>query len=288
MIPTRNRPDKLRGCLAALSEAQKNITFPIYVCDSSPDAAMRERVSEVCREFSTTQLHFHDGKNVAAARNFCAAVAEEPLLVNVDDDVNVQPDAIAALYRRYTASSGWRVVGGSVFWGTFWEGPKVVRRIGYARAALPGEPPSFLIGAFFLYPKRLAELCPWNERIRYSDDIFMGALWRSHGVSIIYEPAARAVHDSAGSTYGVDTCDSLIYANLFDALIANRNLPRAAMYEVLGFAATAKGELGRRGGLRDLMAAWYRGHLQLVRDWGYLSALVNGTLPEMPDRPEQL
>ncbi len=218
----------------------------------------------------------------------CAAVAEEPLLVNVDDDVNVQPGAIGALYRRYASLSGWRVVGGSVFLGTFWEGPKVVRRIGYARAALPDEPPSFLIGAFFLYPKRLAELCPWNERIRYADDIFMGALWRGHDVLIAHEPAARAVHNSAGSDYGVSTCDSLIYANLFDALLANRNLPRAVMYDVLGFAASAKGELSRLTGprdltgLKDLVAAWCRGHMQLARDWRYLAGLVDKPLPDAP------
>lgn len=282
MIPTRNRPEKLQACLAALAAAREVLPFAVYVCDSSPEAAVRERVAGVCRKFPAVRLLFHDGQNVAAARNFCAAVAEEPLLVNVDDDVNVQPDAVGALYQRYAALSGWRVVGGSVFWGTFWEGPKVVRRIGYARAALPGEPPSFLIGAFFLYPKRLAKLCPWNERIRYADDIFMGALWRGHNVSMAYEPAARAVHNSAGSDYGVNTYDSLVYANLFDALLANRDLPRAAMYDVLGFAASARGELGRRAGLRDLVAAWYRGHAQLARDWRYLAELARKPLPDAP------
>lgn len=282
VIPTRNRPGKLALCLEALERARQFIDFTVYVCDSSPDASVRAEIDRVCRRFAFAELHLHNGRNVAAARNFCAGVAREPILINVDDDVYVEPEAVRNLYETYRAHHGWRVVGGLVDWGVSWDGPVVMRRIGYGRKARPGEKPSFMIGAFFLYPKRLAELCPWNERIRYSDDVFMGALWRSYGVSLLHEPTARAVHDDQKNDYGTLDHDSHIYANLFDALIANRNLPRAAMYEVLGFAAGAKRFFRRPGTAVAFLSAWFRGHSYLVRDWHYLSSAVSKALPEGP------
>lgn len=278
-IPTRSRPDKLIECLQALEQAQSYIKFPVYVCDSSPDPIVRGKVAEVCAHFPFAALYTHEGKNIAASKNFCAKIAKEPLLVNVDDDVNVEPQAIWELYQQYTQTSGWTVVCGSVFWGVTWDGPFVIRRIGYGRPPRQGENPSFLLGAFFLYPKALVDFLPWNERVPASEDVFMGALWRSYKVALVYEPKARAVHNRDAPLYGVDYIDGHIYTNLFDALIANRNLLRAAMYEIFGFAAGVNVYSTSMSALKTFVIGWYRGHRYLARDWKYLTALVGKPLP---------
>lgn len=107
----------------------------------------------------------------------------------------------------------------------------------------------------------------------------MGALWRSHGVSLIYEPDARALHNRAPPEYGVETIDGQIYTNLFDTLIAKRNLARAALYEFLGFAANLKRFAKNRVTLKHFLAAWFRGHAYLRRDWRYLNSLTKKQLP---------
>lgn len=280
VVPTRNRPEKLKRCLSALAQARALIAFEAYVGDSSDTAPVRKAVQTVCEEFAFVHLHHHTGKNVAAARNFCAQMAPTELLVNIDDDVYVEPDAILRLFEAYQRGQGWRVVAGSVAWGDEWSAPGIKRLIGYCRKVHPGELPSFLIGAFFLYPRALALALPWNERIRRTDDIFMGALWRCKGVSLLFEPRARAFHDEQHNADGVKDQESHIYANLFDALLANPNVPRALAYEFLGFAAGAKIYFRHPKTAWEYVAAWYRGHRALVRDWGYLKALVRRPLSE--------
>jgi glycosyltransferase involved in cell wall biosynthesis len=279
VIPTRNRPEKLQRCLAALSLARARRPFEVVVCDSTPDRELRKRVVDVCSAHDFVKLRFHDGHNVAAARNFCARSADSDLIVNVDDDIRVEPDAILRLVKTYEASSGHRVVAGSVRWGNAWSSPVVMRPIGYGRAARPGESPDFLIGAFFIYARKLALAKPWNEGIRTSDDRFMGALWRSSGVQLLFDPGARAVHDPEQVNYGVEHQSSHIYVNLFDAVIANPRPWRALSYEFLGFVWGAKKAVSSGPHLLRFLSAWSNGHRALLRDYRYLSRLVADRLP---------
>jgi len=245
---------------------------------------VREAVQLVCGDFEFVHLFRHDGQNVAAARNFCAQVADAELLVNVDDDVYVEPDAILRLLEAYQRGKGWRVVAGSVAWGENWSAPVVKRLIGYGRIARPGEPPSFLVSPLLLYPRALVLAFPWNERIRWSDDVFVGDLWRCKGVNLLCEPQARAFHDEQHKTWAVEDQEWHIYENLSDALLANPNLPRALAYEFLGFAAGAKIYFRHPRTAWAYIAAWYRGHRALARDWNYLKALVHQPLPESGSR----
>lgn len=233
----------------------------------------------VCAEFSFVRYHLHNGKNVAAARNACARVADADLIVNVDDDIYVEPDAIKRLADFYRTTSGARVVAGSVAWGDDWSAPVVMRLIGYGRRAMLHETPDFLVGAFFLYPRAFALTWPWNEQIRTSDDRFMGSLWRSKGIQLLYEPYARAFHDDQHVTYDVKEQESHIYANLFDALISNPNIVRFLSYEFLGFAAGAKLYFRKPNYALAYMGAWVRGHKALLRDWEYLKEYQRRPVP---------
>lgn len=285
VIPTRSRPDRLERCLDSISAARRDLAFPVYVCDSSPTEAERATVRAVCQRYPWAQLSVHDGTNVAAARNACARAANEELLVNVDDDLELEPEAIERLLSRYSQGDGRRVVAGSVSWDDGWSVPVKKRAIGYGRPALEGEEPDFVIGAFFLCPRCFALAWPWNERIDTADDIFMGALWRSHEVRILFAEDARALHeelplssDPARLRETVRHQRWHIYSLLFDALIANPSARRALSYETLGFAASAKLYMRTPGLAIPFLYSWLVGHLRLIVDFRYLHRLVHKEL----------
>lgn len=281
VIPTRNRPEKLKRCLSALAEARDLLPFEAYVCDSSDALAAREVVREVCEEFEFVRFFRHSGKNAGAARNFCTRVAAAEILVGVDDEVYVEPDAILRLFEAYKRGKRWRIVAGSVSWTEdLWSKPVVKRPIGYGRKAHPGESADFIVTALFLYPRALALTFPWNDRIRWRDDIFIGALWRSKGVTMMFEPQARAFHDEQLNTYSAaEQQGDHVYVNLFDALLANPNPVRALTYELLGFVAGAKLYFRNPKVAWAYLTSWYDGHRRLVRDWRYLKSLVCRPLP---------
>jgi glycosyltransferase involved in cell wall biosynthesis len=282
VIPTRNRPSKLERCLGALDVARRHQEFEVYVADSSTTADFAQAVKDVCRRFSFVHLVHHERQGFGGARNRCAQAAEADLLVNIDDDVYVEEEAIARLIETYKNGSGWRVVAGTVSWGTYWSRPVVVRWIGYGRAALDGEDPDFLVGAFFVYPRALALSCPWLETIPTSDDRMMGALWNSKGVSLEFTPTARAFHDEQASVYGEDAYADHIYANLFDALMIRPSAARAVSYELLGLAACLNECRRRAGSVRLLLRAWVRGHVRLLTDWRRLRSVAAAPLPPAP------
>jgi GT2 family glycosyltransferase len=266
-------------CLDALERAHRRFEFRAHVADSSATVETRAETLDVCKQYEFVTLSRHDGVGVAAARNFCARVAHAELLVNVDDDVYVQEDAIERLVAAYRRGSGWRAVAGSVAWGSDWSGPVVMRPIGFGRLAGPNEVPSFLVGALFAYPRALALACPWVEGVPTSDDRIMGSLWRAKGVQMLFAPDARAVHDSRHTSYAIRHYSDHIYANLFDALIANRSLRRACAYEVLGFLAAGRTCFRRPRTAWRFLVAWLRGHRHLVADWRMLTRAARAPLP---------
>jgi glycosyltransferase involved in cell wall biosynthesis len=279
VVPTRNRPEKLGRCLSALAVARTVRPFDVLVCDSS-DEQRRAAVLAVAEQYPFVTLVRHRGRNVAAARNACAQAATADVLVNVDDDIQVEPDAVATIVVDQARAPAVSVVAGAVAWSGSYSSPVVMRFIGYGRPARDGETPSFVLGAFFAYPRSLALTLPWNERIRTSDDRFMGALWRSHGVHLGYSPHARATHDPEHVVYDVSHQASHIYVNLFDAVLANRDLKRALAYEIFGFVAGARVHCRTPRNAKRYVAAWLAGHGALVRDRRYLRQLLARELPQ--------
>lgn len=286
VIPTRSRPAKLAACLRSLELARERLHFPAYVCDSSPSEADRNAIRELCDRYDWVTYEPHDGQNVSAARNVCTRVAHEDLLVNIDDDLELEPEAIDRIVARYEQGSGRRVVGGSISWGAHWTTPVKTRPIGYGRAPRDGEAPDFLTGAFYLYPRALGLALPWNERIVTSDDIFIGALWRCHGVELMFAPDARAHHPDLPTSFDHSRMDAAvrdqcwhIYVLLFDALFANPSPRKLLSYETLGFMASTKFFLKRPRWLLPFLKSWCRGHARLFADRRYLRELARMEVP---------
>jgi glycosyltransferase involved in cell wall biosynthesis len=278
VIPTRNRPGKLEKCLDALAAAQAHGPFPVYVGDSSTSEGTRREIQDLCARYDFVRLRQHSRAGFGPARNFCASVAEAQLLVSVDDDVYVEPDAVSVLREAHAGTRAPTAIAGSVAWGEAWSTPVTMRWIGYGRPSRDGEDPDFLITALIAIPRAVALAAPWNERIRSSEDRFAGALWRARGVKLRYAPRARARHDEeqVSGLGGVEHQDAHIYTNLFDALMVRNSALRALSYEALGFAAGLKRYGRDPRTLGRYVAAWARGHRDLVRDWRYLRELVAG------------
>ncbi len=274
VIPTRNRPEKLDRCLDALERQRDDMAFSCHVFDSTPDPELAARVAEVCAAHDWVTLHLHQGANAAAARNQGVRRTTEDVLISCDDDIRLEPGAVRELVEALRRQPPESVVAGSVKWRDDWSAPVVIRRISYGRKARPGERPDFLIGALFAYPRRVAEKYEWQELIRNSEDVYMGALWRSHGVHLSYAPRARAVHDDEINYYGVHDQVSHVYANLFDAAVANPSIGRLLSYELIGFVAGFRNFAIRRHETRSFFRAWWRGHRAFVRDLRVLRATV--------------
>jgi glycosyltransferase involved in cell wall biosynthesis len=279
VIPTRNRPEKLTKCLSALEAARTFLDFECCVCDSSQDADVKEKVEAVVRQFSFAKYFSHQGKNAAAARNFCVISATGDILVTVDDDVYVEPKSISLLYEYYIGlENPYAIVCGSVKFGNSFSAPVVMRRIGYGRSALNGEAFDFVVSAFLLYPRSVATLCPWNERIKSSEDRMMGAIWRNAGFKTYFLPSATAIHDQQLNHYDVAHQRSHIYANLFDAIFTRKSFYWFLCFEFLGFAAGAKTYFRRREEAFRYIKAWYLGHKDFIRDWNYLKVLAKAKM----------
>ncbi len=279
VIPTRDRPDRLARCLESVARARGELDLPVLIADSSEDAAHAE-VLELASRYPFARVARHDGRNIPEARNFCVRAARRQVLISVDDDTQVEPNAFAALIDRYWASPKPCVVAGSTAWNGEFSQPIVTRYTGYGRPVRDGEQPAWLVTALIAFPRDLALALPWNERLDSADDIFVGYLWRSHGVNLCFEPAARSIHDPIHSTYGVDSQYDLVYANLFDALFANPSWRRTLAYEFLGFAAGAKTYFRSLSSAKRFVLAWARGNFNLFRDRRQLRQLLARELPE--------
>jgi glycosyltransferase involved in cell wall biosynthesis len=279
VIPTRDRPASLRRCLEALAAARERTPFEAFVCDSS-DHSRRAEIAEICAPYPWAQLRFHEGRTIARARNFCVEVAEAELLVSVDDDVQVAPEAIEALLAAYDRRTGPTVVAGAVVWGREAIPPMVLRPIGYGRAARDGERPDFINSSLFLYPRAYGRQWPWNERMRRGSDVLMGAIWRRAGVAMVWAPDARAEHEEDRDVLTAERHGDYVYALLAHALIAARRPARLLLIETVTLAAGVKGYVRSLAGLREYLGAWGRGHVAFVRDYRALRALAARPVPE--------
>jgi glycosyltransferase involved in cell wall biosynthesis len=279
VVPTKDRLDRLERCLEAIGRARGELDLPVLVADSSNDRNHAETVNLVGR-YPFARVERHSGANVSMARNFCVQVATRDVLISVDDDTQVEPDALEELISAYLGSPKPCVVAGATAWDGEYCEPVVMRHIGYGRPAREGEQPTFLITALLAFPRALAIALPWNERLSSDDDIYIGCLWRGRGVNLCFAPAARSIHDPIHSYYGAGMEDSVIYTNLFDAIFANPDWKRAVSYEILGFAAAAKLHLRTVTGARRFLTSWVRGNRDLFRDRSYLRNVVGRELPE--------
>ncbi len=97
ITPTHNRPDSLRGCLAAL-QRQTYPDFESIVVDDGGSEATRAMVAA---EFPHVHYHAQAKQGPAAARNLGLQAATGDIIAFTDDDCEAPPDWLARLVDGY-------------------------------------------------------------------------------------------------------------------------------------------------------------------------------------------
>jgi len=100
VIPTRDRPELLAGCLSHLAADQLPAQFEVVVADDSADASARVNATP---ELGEVRAVFTRGRGHAAARNAGWRAARAPIILFLDDDVRPQSGTIAKLCRALVA-----------------------------------------------------------------------------------------------------------------------------------------------------------------------------------------
>lgn len=278
VVPTRGRPDALERCLDALRGAREHVAFDVVVADSTPDPDVRALGAEVCARDPWVRHVPHDLVGPSAARNLGARESSGEILVFVDDDVYVEPQAVVRLAAAVEATHDSVVVGGTVAMEPWapdggWSLLMVTRPNGFCRPVRPGERPTFVISALIAHRRSLVIDVPWDEAQRYYDDRLQCLRWLIAGARLELEPRARAVHDDVRKPYPLAQERDRIYANLVLALVLEDD-PRAALgFETLGLAHSVKRVVRNRAQLGELLSGWAGAHRRFLADRPALEAL---------------
>jgi glycosyltransferase involved in cell wall biosynthesis len=102
VVPTRDRPDALVRCLAAL-DAQDTDGFDVVVVDDRSRA--RDAVHSVVARSSLARVIDGEGRGPAAARNLGASRADAEIVCFTDDDCAPGPEWVRALAARIDGGS---------------------------------------------------------------------------------------------------------------------------------------------------------------------------------------
>jgi GT2 family glycosyltransferase len=101
VVPTRDRPERLAVCLAALDRQTAPRIEIVVVDDASRDA---RAVADVVAGVPRARLVRGEGRGPAAARNLGARAAEGAIVCFTDDDCEPVPEWAARLAARITSA----------------------------------------------------------------------------------------------------------------------------------------------------------------------------------------
>lgn len=195
VVPTRDRPERLRRCLAAL-RAQDTEVEAVVVDDGS----RREREVAAVAAAAGARLVRRQGAGPAAARNAGARASAAPVVCFTDDDC--EPDsawagALAApiLAAEAESASGPTVAApGASAADRAWEA--IVAHL-QRRAAAPGTPsPGFAPTANLACARGLLERLPFDESFpgAAGEDREWATRAAAAGAAPVFVPEARVVH----------------------------------------------------------------------------------------------
>jgi len=275
IIPTRNRAASVRRALEALAVQ----TYPAerfavtVVADGCTDATL-----EVLRQFHApfeVQTIAQPQAGAAAARNAGAASARGTLLVFLDDDVEADPQLIAAHVDAHSRRSG--VVIGHL-------SPVLAAQRGFFRNALrrwweakfdalahPGHrfhAFDLLSGNFSLAAELFARCGGFDPSLRCHEDYELGIRLVHHGIRFTYAPEATGRHHELTDLRGAlrrkfeegqaDVRIGRGHPEIRPALPMTRLLPRRAggrrVWFRLAFARSSGGDTAAAAAARLLQA----------------------------------
>jgi len=199
IVPTRDRPDALAACLAALEaqEIEVDVELEVVVVDDASTDG--RRVAEVVARSPRARLVRGQGAGPAAARNRGAGDARGQLLCFTDDDCRPGPRWVASLARRTAESTP--VVAGPTRNGRPADpvtaasqaitNHLVAWSFDPARGTVAFAPTSNLAVSVEVW-----RLVPFDERfpLAAGEDREWCARLAAHGAEIVFEPEAWVDH----------------------------------------------------------------------------------------------
>jgi GT2 family glycosyltransferase len=199
VVPTRDRPDQLDGCLAALTRSLRPDDELVVVDSASRDP----RVADVARRHGATVVRC-ERAGTSRARNAGVRRARHDIVAFVDDDVRVDPewaDALAAAFHDDDIS----FVTGRVAVPEHQRGVQrpVAVKDDPTAARLDREAPSPLGASANLAVRRAVldavggfdESLGGGARFQSAEDVDLFDRLLAGGWTGRYEPAARAEHE---------------------------------------------------------------------------------------------
>ncbi|MFC3659698.1 glycosyltransferase [Luteimonas notoginsengisoli] len=217
VIPVYGQLEHTLRCLRALAELPPQAPFEVIVVDDgSPDDSAR-----VLPTIAGLRYHRRaENGGFVAACNDGAALARGEYLVFLNNDTVPQPGWLDALLRTFAEHPGTGLVGAQLLYpdGRLQEAGGVVFADGsgwnYGRHQSPVDPRyayvrdvDYASGAAIAIPRALFEQLGMFD-LRYApayyEDTDLAFAARAAGRRVVYQPAARVVHDE-GTTAGTDT-----------------------------------------------------------------------------------
>jgi len=202
-IATHNRRERLRHALDALGrqDLDPGLFETVVVVDGASDGS-----AAMARALSTPyelRVVEQENRGVAASRNRGAREARNPVVVFLDDDIELAPPALREHARAHADASGRPYVQGyypPVMTGdSLWEASiRLWWEDHFRRKAAPGHQWSFLDildGNSSIAVDRLEELGWFDETFpRRRQDHELGVRVLESGVPVVFRPAARGEH----------------------------------------------------------------------------------------------
>jgi GT2 family glycosyltransferase len=280
VIPSHNRPDLLRACLASVTRHAPASTEVIVVDDGSPGGV----VSAAAAEFPHVRcLRLPRRRGFCAAANAGIEAAAAPVVELLNDDTEVEPGWAAAALAHFAESAVAAVAPLVLRWdgvesaGIDSAGDRYFRG-GVAGKRGHGEP----VGPAYLRPCRvfgasassafyrrdlLRRVGGFPERFgAYFEDVDLSFRLHRAGGEVVFEPSSRVRHRVSAS-YGRPRRRLLEQQSRNEELVFWRNLPGRELARALPLhLAVIAAKAWRRWGEGNLLP-FLAGRLGALAEW---------------------
>jgi GT2 family glycosyltransferase len=216
IIPVHGQWAMTSRCLHSLVNARTDLPIDVLVID---DASDDETPSHVGGVQGLHTIRLDENVGFTRACNVAAAEAKGDYIVFLNNDTEVQPGWLDALYETVTSSDDIGIVGARLLYpdGTLQEAGGIIFADGngwnYGRGFAGDDPRAlhrrdvdYVSGAALLVKRELFErLGGFDDRYApaYYEDVDLAFSAREAGLRVVYEPTATVVHDEGGS-HGTD------------------------------------------------------------------------------------
>lgn len=199
IVPTYNRPDKLRACLAALAKLDyPRDRFEVVVVDDGSPAPLDSVVALFCERLNVNLIR-QENSGPARARNRGAALARGELLAFTDDDCATDAKWLAVLEQAHLAAPT-HMIGGKMINAyadnVYSTASQELIAYLYAYYESLGQPRLFVTSNVAVPAQAFRKMGGFETRfgLAAGEDREFCDRWLHHGLAMSYAPDAIVHH----------------------------------------------------------------------------------------------